>query len=123
MIELYKGFIPSNLIGTVVEIKKNCLAIEVGQTYYQGIQSQPQSQPPEHNQIPYLQSYEQQEVLFSYFLVQPFVMGALSGIGCKKERVSGDKVSLDVGDRKVVIKNKYASNKLILEKINNNSSQ
>ncbi|WKC58561.1 hypothetical protein [Borrelia sp. P9F1] len=44
----------------------------------------------------------------------------MSRSGYKKKSVSADQVSVDVGARKVAIKNKDSSTKLILEKINKN---
>ncbi|QMU99701.1 hypothetical protein F0310_04615 (plasmid) [Borrelia sp. A-FGy1] len=120
MLELHKRFLPSNLVGTVVEVKDDCLAIEVA------IESKRVILPAvrmiagfEFDYVPSVGT----EVVIGFInnkFDQPFVIGALSGIGCRKDSISCDKVSLDAGERRVVIKNKKASNKLILEKINQN---
>ncbi|UGQ16693.1 MULTISPECIES: phage baseplate assembly protein V [unclassified Borrelia] len=120
IIELCKRYLPSNLVGVVVQINENSLAVEVElEGHAITLPAVRMIAGREFDYVPEVGS----EVVIAFLnnkFDQPFVIGALSGVGRKKESVSGDKVSLDAGERKVAIRNDNASTKLILEKINKN---
>ncbi|UGQ17886.1 hypothetical protein [Borrelia sp. RT1S] len=120
MLESVKNFFPSNYKGVVVGINADSLSVDaiIGGRSIK-LPAVRMIAGGEFDYVPAIGS----EVVIGFLdhqFDQPFIIGSLSGVGCLRESLCKDLVSLDSGERRVVIKNNDASTRLILENMNKN---